>query len=101
MQAIWVGASLVLVGLASVAIRRIRRAWLGGRSADPPSPPATWGADEPDIGFDLESNPCFALIALGVILVLAGLFDSLDPSPNDRSGLTAGADGPPIAGSLP
>jgi hypothetical protein len=93
MPAIWVGASLVLAGLVWSAARSLWRAWPGQRSAGSSPPPAILQTDEPDIGFDLGSNPCFALIALGIILLLAGIFALLDPDSDDRSALTAGADG--------
>jgi hypothetical protein len=73
MTAIWAGALLMLVGLASRVARPLLRGWLGGAGVAWPRPPAASGEDEPDLNLDLETNPCLALVALGAILVLAGL----------------------------
>jgi hypothetical protein len=87
MQAIYVGALLVLSGLLTLAAPPIWQDWLGGRSADSPVPSGTSDAEGFDAGFDLaNNNPGIALIAIGVILLLAGLcalFDTnlaLDPA---------------------
>jgi hypothetical protein len=77
MAAIEVGASLILVGLVSLAAPPFWRSRLGGASDHPSAAPGAMEPDEPDIGFDLENNPCLALIAMGVILLLAGLCELL------------------------
>jgi hypothetical protein len=81
MPAIQVGALLFLSGLLTLAAPPIRRDWLGGRSVDSPVPSGTLEADGFDAGFDLENNPGVALVALGVILLLAGLYALWGPSP--------------------
>jgi hypothetical protein len=80
MPAIEVGAALVLSGLLTLLAPPIWRDWLGGSSVDSTVPPRTSEAEEFDAGFDLESNPGFALIAMGTILLLAGLFELWDES---------------------
>jgi hypothetical protein len=43
-------------------------------------PPDVSEAEEFDVGFDLENNPGVALIAMGAILLLAGLFEPWEES---------------------
>ena len=81
MPAIWIGASFVLVGLVSMAARPLWRAWPGRGSVGSPAPAGISGGNDFDASLDLGSNPGVALIAMGVILLLAGMFELWGESP--------------------
>jgi hypothetical protein len=72
-------------GLQTLAAPPIWRDWLGGRGVDAPVPPDVSEAEEFDVGFDLENNRGVALIAMGAILLLAGLCALWEPSPTAGS----------------
>jgi hypothetical protein len=71
---IWLGVVLFVIGLLVTAIQPIRRGRLsrGVRSA---AADGTLEPPRPGAGFGLKTNwPGLTLIALGVILMLAGAF---------------------------
>jgi hypothetical protein len=72
MVAIWLGALLIVVGLVLLPAPPIWRARLSGRSAPSPRAGDTLEPRKPGSGFDPATNwPGLALVALGVILMLA------------------------------
>jgi hypothetical protein len=75
MLTVWLGALLLLGGVALMAAQPIWRARLSGRQ--PPSPGAaeTLEPRRPGAGFRLADNwPGLLLVLLGAILLLAGAF---------------------------
>jgi hypothetical protein len=74
MALIWLGASLVVVGVLFVVAQPIWRGRLsGGRRLRSVEASDTLEPEKPASGFSLKSNwPGLAMIALGAVLLLAG-----------------------------
>ena len=73
MLIIWVGALLVVGGVVFMAAQPMWRGRLSGRRPRPAAAGDTLEPREPAAGLGLRANwPGFALIALGVILLLIG-----------------------------
>jgi hypothetical protein len=72
MPAIWVGALLVLSGLLVLVVPRLRRHARGTQALPTPEPEASLFRES---GVDPDTDwPGIALVAMGVILLLAGAF---------------------------
>jgi drug/metabolite transporter (DMT)-like permease len=69
---IWIGALLVIIGVLFLAVQPLRRGELSGGRLRSPQASDTLEPRRPGRGFGMKSNwPGLALVALGVILLLA------------------------------
>jgi hypothetical protein len=74
MLVIWLGALFVLVGLVFMAAQPLWRGRLSDRRSQAPVAGTTLEPRKPASGFGLAANwPGLALMALGAILLLAGV----------------------------